>query len=71
MEIKNMAAVASTGTNSETKRATQKNEKFVGRDFFSPSSFAKTKRWSCRKMRKGIVGVEGVNKNLGGEKKKK
>jgi hypothetical protein len=29
--------------------------------FFSPSSFAKTKRWWCGKMRKGTVEVESIN----------
>jgi hypothetical protein len=48
-------------TKNETKRATQKNESLLEGIFFSPSSFAKTKRWSCRKMRKGIVELESVN----------
>ena len=54
-----------------TKRAIRKNEKFVGRDFFIFPPKTKNKgagrpRWQER-MRKG----DSVNKNLGGEKRKK
>ena len=34
MDIKNMAAVESTGTSSEIKEQYEKHEKYVARDFF-------------------------------------
>jgi hypothetical protein len=46
MESKKMAAVGSTGTSTEIKKQYEKHEKFLGGFFlFTPSSFAKTKRW--------------------------
>jgi hypothetical protein len=46
MEIKNMAAVESTGTSNVIKEQNEKHESLL-EDFFlfPPSSFAKTKRW--------------------------
>ena len=57
-----MTAVESIGTSSKIKGQYEKHKKFVrGVSFIFPSSFAKTKRRWCRKMRKGTVEVESVN----------
>ena len=76
---KNMTAAESTGTSNRMKEQYEKHEKFVrGFLLFSPQKGkikAKEERDDGERMRKvveiGTGKVESVNKNLGGEKKKK